>query len=94
MFLKVNAYNKKKYKQLKKKGKTAEEAYSIAKAEGLNPLECMNMLCKVYHIPFTETKDFMIKIDYSCASLDEYQEKHILPVLKEIFEAKDQSIDS
>lgn len=78
-----------KYKKLKEEGKTAKEAYLIAESDGLNILDCMKMLWKIYHIPFFEIKELIMKIKYDCNSLSEYQEKHILPMLEDYFNSED-----
>ncbi|MHC4456375.1 MAG: hypothetical protein ACYS0I_04625 [Planctomycetota bacterium] len=83
-----------KYIKLKKEGKTPIEVYAIAQAEGLNTLSRYKILCKVYHISFGEAKEVMVKYHYDCNSLDEYQEKHILPMLKEFFEEESNDIDN
>lgn len=81
--------NLKKYQNLKQEGKTPIEVYSIAKAEGLNPLSCMRILSNVYHLSPKETKEVMVCADTGAKSLSEYQEKYILPSLKEAFEQEE-----
>lgn len=75
----------KKYQNLKQEGKNPIEAYLIMKAEGLNHLSCMKILCNVYHLSPMGAKEVMVCTDTGTTSLSEYQRKHILPALKDAF---------
>lgn len=75
-----------RYIKLKKEGKTAVDVYEIADAEGLNILQIHKILWRLYHTSFGDVKEFMVKHKYGCESLSEYQEKYILPALKEALE--------
>lgn len=80
-----------KYQKLKEEGKTAKETYLIAKKEGLNTLSYMKILCKVYHLSIAKAKEIIVCSDTGVKSLSEYQEKHILPALREVLEQEGQN---
>jgi len=82
----------KKYSDMKESGKTPREIYLAAKADGVDSFLCLGVLCKVFGLSSTEAKEVMICADTGAKSLSEYQEKHILPVLKEAFEQEERDL--
>jgi len=79
----------KKYQSLKQEGKTPVEVYSAAHTDGYNDLSCFKILCEVCNTSLREAKEVMAQYHYDCKSLNEYQEKYILPALKNSFEQED-----
>jgi len=80
----------KKYVIMKKEGKSALEIYLAAKKDGLDSVQRLEILLSVCDLPLTEAKEVMICSDTGAKSLSEYQEKYILPLLREVFEHEDQ----
>ena len=76
----------KKYADMKKEGKSDREVYLAAEADGLNGIEHFEILCNVCDLSFRKAKELMVCTDTGAKSLSEYQEKYVLPALKEAFE--------
>lgn len=79
----------KKYAIMKKTGKTPREIYLSAKADGLNSVQRVEILWNVCGLSPADAKEVMVCADTGAKSLSEYQEKYILPVLKEVFEQEE-----
>jgi len=80
----------KKYVIMKKTGKTPREIYLSAKADGLNSVQRVEILWNVCGLSPADAKEVMVCADTGAKSLSEYQEKYILPLLREVFEHEDQ----
>ena len=83
----------KKYAIMKKNGKSPREIYLTAKTDGLNSLERLEILWNVCDLSFGDAKELMVCTNTGAKSLSEYQEKYILPALKEAFENEDQDLN-
>ena len=86
-------FNILKYEKLEKEGKTPGELYLIMHFEGLNDLRCLKILCTIYKMPLSEAKEVIIKHQTGCNSLDEYQEKHVLPMLTNYLETEKRDVN-
>ena len=75
---------------MKKAGKSDREIYLTAKSDGLQFREQLEMLESVYGLTGGEEKKVMLNMDSDTQSMSEYQEKYILPALKEAFEIETQ----
>ncbi len=75
---------------MKKDGKSSQEIYLAAKTDNLNFLECLKVLRTVCDLSLTEAKEVIICADTGAKSLNEYQEKQILPALKEAFKLEEE----
>jgi hypothetical protein len=82
----------KKYAIMKKEGKTAREIYLSAKADGLDSAQRFKILWYVCGLSPAEAKEVMVCANTGAKSLSEYQEKYILPALREAFERDDQDM--
>lgn len=71
---------------MKKEGKSNREIYLAAKADGLVTFEFFEILCNVCDLSFGDAKELILCTNSGAKSLSEYQEKYILPALKEAFE--------
>ena len=80
----------KKYVIMKKNGKSDREVYLAARADGFNTLEFFEILCNVCDLSFGDAKELILCTNSGAKSLSEYQEKYILPALKEAFETEAQ----
>jgi hypothetical protein len=76
----------KKYAIMKKEGKTACEIYLSAKTDGLDSAQRFKILWFVCGLSPADAKEVMVCADTGAKSLSEYQERYILPALKEVFE--------
>ena len=82
----------KKYADMKKEGKSPREIYLTAKSDDLNSLERLEILWNVCELSFGDAKELMICANTGVKSLSEYQEKHVLPALKEAFDIEAQEL--
>jgi hypothetical protein len=78
-----------KYSVMKEAGKMPREIYHTAKTDGLNSVQRVEILWYVCGLSLEKAKEVMICSDTGAKSLSEYQEKQILPALKEVFEQEE-----
>ena len=81
-----------KYSVMRKAGKTPGEICLTAKMDGIYTTHRLEILTSICGLSIVEAKGIMACADKGAKSLSEYQEKHILPALREAFEP--QSSDS
>ena len=83
----------KKYTDMKRAGKSDREIYLTARADGFNTHDFFEILCNVCDLSFEDAKELMVCMSTGAKSLSEYQEKYILPALKEAFEIEAQELN-
>jgi len=86
----------KKYVIMKKEGKSDREIYLTAKSDGINALDRLEILRNICNLSFGDAKELILCTNSGAESLSEYQEKYVLPTLKEAFkiEAQEQKEDA
>jgi len=70
-----------KYEKMRDEGASSKEVYLAAKADGSDPIECIKILRRVYHLSLEQAKEITIIGDGLAESLDAHQ-KGFLPALE------------
>jgi hypothetical protein len=80
-----------KYLAMKKSGKSPREVYLAAKADGIDvdTIQFHSVLGGIFGLSMEKAKEVAICDETGARSLSEYQEKHVLPALKEAFEQEE-----
>ena len=78
----MDAY--KKYFAMRDAGATPQEVFLAARDDNPNLHECFKIIGTVYNLSLVETKEVYITAVTPATSLDEFQEKYILPAIEEI----------
>jgi len=75
-----------KYEALRDTGLSPVEVSRRAAADGLGGLEIARVLKNVFHLTLLEAKEVWVKAEGIAESLNEYQERVILPAVQEAFQ--------
>lgn len=76
--------NFEKYEKMRDSGASAKEVYLATEADGLRKIESIKILIQVFKLSLVQAKEITVTSHGEANSLDEYQEKYILPILEKI----------
>jgi hypothetical protein len=80
-----------KFESMRDSGRGAKEAASVAIADGLNFVETIQMLHRVFNQDFVHAKEAWIQASGTASSLDEYQGRLVPAIDEALAEMKKRS---
>lgn len=82
-----------KYEKMCDAGASAKAVYLATEADGLNQIESIKILIQVFKLSLVQAKEITVTSHGEASSLDEYQEKYILPILEKLEPFLDMPLD-